>query len=285
MSDVCHLPFYCPTASLSLALSQWCSPSQLEQFSMLFQISEEREGMSEDFIQSFSFLYFFALRPFLSDFPRFSYQRPKPDYDLSWERKMKSKVSKYWILSNTTGRLGQCLQWGLIWGLWDCQTTPRTGAVSSVLYFQIILAGQWRRGVSPELRPVASSALPRGPCQLRQWAMLVLWLVTLWHCDTVTLWHWHWRRSISFYLSDLWCSQTNYITRHHHWLVTNYIPWGGRGGGGGCLYYPGGPLPLAGTSNNKHLTAPDKWSSKLEMRLSSTIQIFALKRSNLSPAF
>ena len=49
----------------------------------------------------FQFPVFFALRPFLSDFPRFSYQRPKHDYDLCWERKMKSRVSKYWILSNT----------------------------------------------------------------------------------------------------------------------------------------------------------------------------------------
>ena len=166
---------------------------------------------------------------------------------------MKSKVSKYWILSNTTGTV-HCLQWGLIWGLWD-NTRDRSSQLSPIFPDHPLWPVKTRRVNRSENCLLICPA--ERTLSIETMSIIVLWL---WH------WLWHWRRSISFYLSDLWCSQSNYITRHHHWLVTNYIPWGGGRGWGGCLYYPGGPtIPLAGTSNNKHLTAPDKWSSKLEM--------------------
>ena len=98
MLDVCHLLFYCPIASHSVSMMLLVTARTI--FNAFLNLRRKRRNVWR-FHSIFQFPVFFALRPFLSDFPRFSYQRPKHDYDLCWERKMKSRVSKYWILSNT----------------------------------------------------------------------------------------------------------------------------------------------------------------------------------------
>ena len=97
---------------------------------MLFQIWEEREGMSEDFIQSFSFLYFLLSDLSYLIFPDFLTRDPNMIMICAGREKWNLEFPniEYCQIQTVTE-----LQWGLIWwGYGDCQT-PVTGPGQSSL--------------------------------------------------------------------------------------------------------------------------------------------------------
>ena len=139
--------------------------------------------------------------------------------------KMKSKVSKYWILSNT-------VQWydgGT--GTSACPATEQTLSIETMSVLAVWLTGlvwQWQQ------------------------------------CDTeaeinkfLFIWCSQWCSQTNY----ITATTTGQWTQ----LVTNYIPWrGGEGGGVDVYIILVVDHYLAVITNTSPLTASDKWSSKLE---------------------